>query len=121
MNKVFLIGNLTKDVELRESKSGILIGKFTIAVNERVGNEKKAHFIDVLTFKNTAEMCNKYLKKGRKVCISGSLDTYEYENRDGHKVKGFQIIANEVEFLSPVSDEENRPSQDEESDEDLPF
>lgn len=121
MNKVVIIGNLTKDVELRDSKSGIPISKFTVAVNERVGSDKKTHYIDVLTFKNTAEMCSKYLVKGRKVCVSGSIDTYEYENRDGHKVKGFQIIANEVEFLSPVSDNENKASQDEESDEDLPF
>lgn len=121
MNKVLLIGNLTKDVELRESQSGITIGKFSIAINERVGKDKKVHYIDVMTFKNTAEMCKKYLKKGSKVCVSGSLDTYEYENRDGNKVKGFQIIANEVEFLSPVSDGENKSNQAEEPDEDLPF
>lgn len=103
MNKVFLIGNLTKDPEMRSTQSGVAVCNFTIAVNRRFKNangEQETDFLNVIAWRQLAELCGKYLAKGRKVAVTGSIQTRTYEAKDGSKRTAWDIVADEVEFLS---------------------
>ena len=104
MNKVFLIGNLTKDPEMRSTQSGVAVCNFTIAVNRRFRNaqtgQQETDFLNVIAWRQLAELCNKYLAKGRKVAVTGSIQTRTYEAKDGSKRTTWDIVADEVEFLT---------------------
>lgn len=104
MNKVFLIGNLTKDPEMRSTQSGVAVCNFTIAVNRRFRNQQtgqqETDFLNVVAWRQLAELCSKYLAKGRKVAVTGSIQTRTYEAKDGSKRSTFDIVADEVEFLT---------------------
>lgn len=104
MNKVFLIGNLTKDPEMRSTQSGIAVCNFTIAVNRRFRNQQtgqqETDFLNVIAWRQLAELCSKYLAKGRKVAVTGSIQTRTYEAKDGSKRTTWDIVADEVEFLT---------------------
>ena len=104
MNKVFLIGNLTKDPEMRSTQSGVAVCNFSIAVNRRFRNaqtgQQETDFLNVIAWRQLAELCSKYLAKGRKVAVAGSIQTRTYEAKDGSKRSAFDIVADEVEFLS---------------------
>lgn len=104
MNKVFLIGNLTHDPEMRSTQSGVAVCNFTIAVNRRFRNtqtgQQETDFLNVIAWRQLAELCSKYLAKGRKVAITGSIQTRTYEAKDGSKRTAWDIVADEVEFLS---------------------
>lgn len=100
MNKVFLIGNLTHDPESGSTDSGVAYCKFSIAVNRRFSKDNETDFFNVTAWRSTAENCSKYLAKGKKVAIAGSIQLRQYE-RDGVKKLAVDIIADEVEFLSP--------------------
>lgn len=101
MNNVILIGRLVRDPELRyTSGSQMAVCKFTLAIDRRVrqGEEKKADFPNVICFGKTAENCEKFLAKGRKVAVQGRLQTGSYE-KDGVKHYTTDVIADNVEFL----------------------
>lgn len=104
MNKVFLIGNLTRDPEMRSTQSGVAVCNFTIAVNRRFRNaqtgQQETDFLNVIAWRQLAELCNKYLAKGRKVAVTGSIQTRTYEAKDGSKRTTWDIVADEVEFLT---------------------
>lgn len=104
MNKVFLIGNLTKDPEMRSTQSGVAVCNFSIAVNRRFRNQQtgqqETDFLNVIAWRQLAELCSKYLAKGRKVAVAGSIQTRTYEAKDGSKRTAWDIVADEVEFLS---------------------
>lgn len=103
MNKVFLIGNLTRDPEMRSTQSGVPVCNFSIAVNRRFKNangEQETDFLNVIAWRQLAELCSKYLAKGRKVAVTGSIQTRQYEAKDGSKRTAWDIVADEVEFLS---------------------
>ena len=89
MNKVFLIGNLTRDPEMRSTQSGVAVCNFTIAVNRRFRNpqtgQQETDFLNVIAWRQLAELCSKYLAKGRKVAVTGSIQTRTYEAKDGSK------------------------------------
>jgi single-strand DNA-binding protein len=130
MNKLIIIGNLTKDPELSETPSGISYTKFTVAVSRNYTNsdgERETDFFDITAWRERAELCVKYLRKGNKVGIVGSVQFRTYEDDDGNKRKITEIKVDEIEFLTPKSSsEEAKPSkkgkpQLEETDEDLPF
>lgn len=111
MNKVFLIGNLTRDPELSETNSGIAVCRFSVAVNRRrTGDgEQQTDFFNVTAWRGLAETVARYCKKGNKVAVSGIIQIRQYEDRDGQKRTGVDVIADEVEFLTPKSgDGENR-------------
>lgn len=111
MNKVFLIGNLTRDPELSETNSGIAVCRFSVAVNRRrTGDgEQQTDFFNVTAWRGLAETVARYCKKGNKVAVSGTIQIRQYEDRDGQKRTGVDVIADEVEFLTPKSgDGENR-------------
>ena len=105
MNSVVLIGNLTRDPELRYSTgaNGTAICRFTIAVNDGFGERKRTDFIPIVVFGKTAETCDRFLKKGSKVCVNGRIQTGSYE-KEGRTIYTTDVIANNyggVEFLTP--------------------
>lgn len=103
MNKVFLTGNLTKDPELTTTNSGISLCKFTLAVQRRfAGNdgEREADFLPIIAWRGLADNCYKFLKKGSKAGVTGSIQTRQYDAPDGTRRFITEITADEVEFLS---------------------
>lgn len=104
MNKVILVGNLTRDPELTETPSGIAVCRFAIAVSRDYSGSdgtRETDFFNITVWRGRAENCGKYLKKGNKVAIVGSLQTRSYEDKDGIKRNVIDVVANEVEFLTP--------------------
>lgn len=104
MNHVYLIGNLTRDPEVKSTNAGIKVCNFSIAVNRRMksNGEQQTDFFNIVAWRQLAELCEKYLSKGKKVAVSGSIQTRTYEAQDGSKRSAFDILADEVEFLSPA-------------------
>lgn len=102
MNKVYLIGNLTRDPEMRSTQAGINVCNFSIAVNrrKRADGQQETDFFNIVAWRQLAELCSRYLAKGRKVAVSGSIQTRTYEAKDGSKRTAFDIVAEEVEFLT---------------------
>ena len=130
MNKVYLIGNLTRDPELSETSSGISFCRFSIAVNRTFANadgNREADFFNITVWRTQAENCSKFLKKGSKVAVVGSLQNHSYEDKDGVKRTLTDIVASEIEFLSTGNrlDEgepiKKGPIVEVEDDNDLPF
>lgn len=103
MNKVFLIGNLSKDPELRTTNSGKSVCTFSIAVNRRKDKDgnSTADFFSIVAWRQLAELCCKYLAKGRKVSVVGELQNRSYEANDGTERHVTEIVANEIDFLTP--------------------
>lgn len=105
MNKVILIGNLTRDPELSQTNSGVSICRFSLAVTRRFANsdgERDADFINIVVWRNQAENCHKFLKKGSKCAVVGRLQTSTYETADGQKRYTTDIVAEEVEFINTI-------------------
>lgn len=125
MNKVMLMGRLTRDPEVRVTQDGqTTIAKFGIAVDRR-GKEDKADFFNVTAFNKTAQFAEKYLKKGTKIALAGRLQLDEYTNKDGQKVTSVSIVAEEVEFCESKKTED-KPKDGfmdvpKDLDEELPF
>ena len=113
MNKVFLIGRLTKDPELRHTNNGTAVCQISVAINRPVapGNEPATDFINVTVWNRAAENVAKYMSKGRQVAVEGRIQTRNYENNEGKKVYVTEVIANNVEFLGSASDREKETSQ----------
>lgn len=116
MNKVILIGNLTKDPELTTTTSGISVCRFTVAVSRRYANsegERETDFLNVVVWRNLAENCHKFLRKGSKVAVVGNIQTRSYDAQDGTKRYVTEIVAEEVEFVGArVSPNDDMPSGD---------
>ena len=107
MNKVVLIGNLTKDPDVRTTSGGASVTTLSIAVNRRFkdkSGERVTDYFRVVAWNKLADICGKYLVKGSKVSVSGELQTKDYEAKDGTKRYVTEILADEVEFLTPKSD-----------------
>ena len=104
MNKVFLIGNLTRDPELTETASGVPVCHFAIAVNRNYSSqdgERQTDFFNSTAWRATAETIARYTKKGKKVAVTGSIQMRNYEDNQGIKRSAVDIIVQDVEFLSP--------------------
>ena len=102
MNKLFLIGNLTRDPELRESSSGDPVCNFTLAVNKRTKRDHpEATFFRVTAWRQTAENCAKFLSKGKKACVVGDVSASAYIDKTGTARACLEVTADAVEFLSP--------------------
>ena len=102
MNKAFLIGNLTRDPELRTTTGGVPVCSFSIAINRRFKNasgQQETDYINITAWRQLGELCAKYLQKGRKVSVLGAIQTRTYEAQDGSKRSAFEVVADEVEFL----------------------
>ncbi|HHT87329.1 MAG TPA: single-stranded DNA-binding protein [Clostridiales bacterium] len=105
MNKIILIGNLTRDPELRTTPSGVPVCSFTIAVNRRFGKDEQGESITdyfrITAWRGLAENCAKFLSKGRKVAVTGEVSVRTYETKDGKFGASLEVQAGEIEFLSP--------------------
>ncbi len=107
MNKAILIGNLANDPETRTTQSGIAQCTFRLAVQRRFANQngvREADFLTIVCWRQTAELCSRYLSKGRKVAVEGSIQTRSYDAQDGTKRYVTEIIADNVEFLGSRDD-----------------
>lgn len=122
MNKITLIGNLTHDPETRTTQSGVTVCSFNIAVNRRFaqqGGERQTDFFRINAWRQLGETCARYLAKGRKVAVIGELQARTYEAKDGTTRMSLDVSADEVEFLTPRSQQDEggsgysapRPSQ----------
>ncbi len=135
MNKVYLIGNLTRDPEVSETTGGVPYCRFSIAVNRNFTNadgNREADFFNIIVWRGQAEPCGRFLKKGSKIALVGSLQNRSYEDKDGVKRTVTDIVASEVEFLTTNRSEDEmqevKPVKKErlslqpvDSDNDLPF
>lgn len=106
MNKVILVGNLTKEPEIRYTKSEKTVASFTIAINEGFGENKKVTYIPCVAWGKLAETVGNFLDKGSKVLVDGHLQVRNYENSEGNKVYVTEVVARSIEFLSPKKDAE---------------
>ena len=108
MNKVILIGNVANDPESRTTASGIAQCSFRLAVQRRFANAsgvREADFLPVVCWRQTAEFAAKYLLKGRRVAVEGSIQTRSYDAQDGTKRYVTEVIAEEIEFLSGAKEQ----------------
>ncbi len=104
MNKCVLVGNLTRDPEHSTTASGISVCRFGVAVNRNYPNssgEREVDFFNVVTWRGLADNCAKFLVKGNKVAINGSVQIRNYEDKEGNKRTSVEIVADDVEFLTP--------------------
>lgn len=103
LNRVVLIGRLTRDPELRYTPQGVAVTQFTLAVDRSFsggeGREREADFIPIVTWRQLAETCANYLKKGRLTAVEGRIQVRNYENNEGKRVYVTEIIADNVRFL----------------------
>ena len=111
MNKLTIIGNLTRDPELRTTSTGVNVCSFTVAVNRRgrrddQGSQPEADFFRVTTWRQLADICGKYLAKGRKVCVVGPVSVHTFTGNDGTTRASLEVTADDVEFLSSRNDAE---------------
>lgn len=103
MNKCTIIGNLTRDPEMRITQSGLSVTSFTVAVNGRAkqGEQAQTDYFRVTAWRQLGENCQKYLAKGRKVCVIGPVALRTYQSNDGGTRASLEITAEDVEFLTP--------------------
>ena len=119
LNKVLLIGNLTRDPELRYIPSGTAVAKFGLAVNreytDKGSGEKKENtcFVDVTVWGRQAETCNQYLSKGRPVFLEGRLEFSSWETKEGDKRSKLEVVAERVQFLGGARRDEGGARRDE--------
>lgn len=129
MNKVLLIGNLSRDPELSETSNGASVCKMSLAVNRNFTNangERECDFLNIVAWRQLADNCGKYLSKGKKVAVLGSIQVRSYEAQDGNRRYVTEIMADEVEFLSPRDEaQKTEPDKPEfnpfDTDDDMPF
>ena len=106
MNRIFIIGNLTRDPEMRTTPSGATVCSFTVAVNRRKtqDGQQEADFFRVSAWNQLGQNCNTYLAKGRKVAVTGPVSARTYQGNDGKTYSSLEVMANDVEFLTPKSE-----------------
>ena len=144
LNSVCLMGRLTADPELKSTQSGVSVCSFRIAVDRTYtpkGQEKQTDFINIVTWRSTAEFVSRYFRKGQLVAVQGSIQTSQYTDRDGNKRTAYEVVADNVFFaesknggtapVAPTVDYSDRvpqsapPADDFEvipdNDDDLPF
>lgn len=101
MTKVFLIGNLTRDPELTETSGGVNVCRFAVAVNRGYGENRATDFYNVTAWRRLGEQVAQYTKKGNKIAVYGDLQIRQYEGNDGVRRTSVDVIAQDVEFLTP--------------------
>ena len=132
INRVTITGNLTRDIDLRQTQSGYSIGAISVAVNDRKKNsqtdewEDKANFVECTLFGKRAEGLAPYLNKGQKVAIDGKLDYSTWETKDGQKRSILKVIVSDLELLGGTRQQEQSQEQpqnatSEVADNDIPF
>lgn len=97
LNKAILMGRLTSDLELKQTPNGVSVCAFSIAVNRNY-NRDITDFINIVTWRSTAEFVSKYFKKGQLLALEGTIQTRNYEDKQGNKRTAFEVVANQVYF-----------------------
>ncbi|OEF97334.1 single-stranded DNA-binding protein [Desulfuribacillus alkaliarsenatis] len=113
INKVVLIGRLGADPELRYTQQGTAVASFNIAVNRRTKKQdgsRETDWITIVAWQQQAELCAQYLKKGSQIAVEGRIQTGSYENKDGQRVRTFEVVAENVQFLDRAGDGEQGSS-----------
>jgi single-strand DNA-binding protein len=140
LNRIILIGRLTRDPELRYTPAGVAVTQFSLAIDRPFtggnGKEKEVDFINIVTWRQLAETCANYLRKGRLTAVEGRLQIRNYDNNEGRKIYVTEVVADNVRFLesaknnSEPNSNNNSNNQDpfkddgkpiDISDDDLPF
>ena len=98
-NRITLVGNLTRDPEIRYVGSGAAVTKFTLAVNRRSKQQEETDYIDCVAWDKLAETCNTYLKKGMSALVDGRLSIRSYETKEGEKRKAAEVVVNTMQML----------------------
>lgn len=116
INRVVLVGRLTKDPEFRTTSNDVNVATFTLAVNRTFTNangEREADFINVVVFRRQAENVNNYLSKGQLAGVDGHIQSRSYENQEGKRVFVTEVVADSVQFLEPKNNNQqnNQPQQ----------
>ena len=117
MNRVELVGRLSRDPELRHTTSGMAVCQINVAISRRVsqGRDPETDFINVVVWDKQAENVAKYLAKGRQVAVEGRIQTRSYDNNEGKRTYITEVVANNVEFLGSASDNNRTQSMPEEN------
>lgn len=119
MNRVNLIGGITKDIELKETANGVKYCRFSIAVNRNYKNEEGEYdtdFFNIMAWRKTAEFINDYFKKGSRIAISGKLQQNSYDDSEGNHRTSVEIIADEVDFIDrKTTPKEEAPAEEKET------
>ena len=130
LNKIFIMGRLTRDPELRRTQNGTAVTSFTLAVDRDFKNldgTKDTDFIDVVAWRNTAEFVSKYFSKGRMAVVEGRLQMRDWTDKDGNKRRNAEVLADNIYFGDAKKDADSgaaRPTgftEIDEDDGDLPF
>ena len=128
MNRINILGNITKDIELKETGSGIKYTRFNIAVNRNYKNEAGEYdtdFFNVVAWRKTAEIISEYFKKGSRIAISGKLQTSKYTDKDGNERTSVEIVAEDIDFIDKKGEistnEEDKTTEKEKSMDDEVF
>lgn len=106
LNKVILIGRLTRDPEMRYTPQGVAVAQFTLAVDRPYSNsqkEKEADYITIVVWRQLAELCAQYLRKGRLAAVDGRLQIRNYDNSEGKRVYVTEVVADNVRFLESAN------------------
>lgn len=114
MNKVCLTGRTTKDIELKYNQNNVAITSFNLAVTRKFKNqngEYESDFINCIAYKSTAELLNKYVKKGDLLGIEGRIQTRNYEDKDGKRVYVTEVIVDSIDFLQSRKDESKQETE----------
>ena len=107
LNKVILMGRLTRDPELKYTPSNVAVCSFSIAVDRRYarpGEQRQADFINIVAWRNTAEFVSKYFRKGSSIVVVGSIQTRDYTDQQGNKRYATEVVADEVSFGASKGD-----------------
>lgn len=112
MNKCVILGNLTRNPELRTTASGLSVCQFTVAVGRKSKDKDECDFIPTVTWRGLADNCGQYLKKGSKVAVSGRIQTRSYDDNNGNRRYVTEIVADDVMFLTPKNNAPVEPPAD---------
>ena len=110
-NKCILIGNLTADLELKQSTGGVSVCSFNIAVNRKMAKNNECDFITVVAWRQTAEFVCKYFKKGQPILVCGQIQTRTWTDNQGQKRYATEVVADEVSFVANNSSNDSKPEQ----------
>lgn len=112
LNRVVLVGRLTRDPDLRYTPNGVAVSNFTIAVNRAFSKGDEADFINCVTWRKQAENLANYMKKGNLIGVDGRLQSRSYEGQDGKTVFVTEVVADNIQFLEPKGQQENNQPVD---------
>ena len=119
LNRIFMIGNLTRDPELKFTQAGTAVTNFSIAVNrswkkQNGERQEETTFVRIITWRKLAEICNEYLKKGSTILVEGRLSNRSWTTQDGQKRSTIEVIANNIQFINIPrrNQEEEKPSEE---------